>query len=323
VGVERVIGFVAPLGGPEGVVARPMLEAAREGAAGRAEVLAIDDGRDPARAARAVADLAADRRCVGVVGPKNSGSVSAAAPIAAAAGLPLVLPCATNDDLTGVGVVFRLCATDSATAAAAVALVVREGLEPLAVLADDTAYGRGLAAAVRTAASRAGVAVADDPSHRKSGGAVTDGAVRRAGVAVADGSSHRRAGAVFLAMGEVEQAEQMRVLRAAGCEAAFVSAEGGPGAPLPDLAGPAADGAWLLYPGTVTDDRHVYAAEAHDAAHLLATAGADRAAVRAALASGVGFAGRTGAIAFDRRGERIGATVTRYRVRSGAAVPCR
>ena len=296
VGAGRVIGFVAPLGGPEGVVARPMLEAARAGADGRAEIVAVDDGRDPDRAARAVADLAADARCVGVVGPKNSGSVRAAAPVAAAAGLALVLPCATNDGLTadGPGVVFRLCANDSATATAAVALVAGEGLEPLAVVADDTAYGRGLATAVRRAAAWAGLALVD----------TTDGA-----------------GAVFLAMGEVEQAERMRALRDAGCAATFVSAEGGPGAPLPGLAGDAAEGAWLLYPGVATDDGHVYAAEAHDAAHLLATAGADRGAVRRALAQQP-FVGRTGPIAFDAKGERIGATVSRYRVLAGTAIAC-
>jgi branched-chain amino acid transport system substrate-binding protein len=299
VGAERVIGFVAPLGGPEAVVARPMLEAARRGAGSDAEVVAVDDGRDPARAARAVADLAADGRCVGVVGPKNSGSVRAAAPVAAAAGLPLVLPCATNDDVTTLapGLVFRLCATDSATAAAAAALVAEQGLEPLTILVDDTDYGRGLAVAVHTVATRSGVAL------------TARGAV---------------AGSLFLAMGEVEQAERMRALRAAGCRAVLVSAEGGPGAPLPELAGDAADGAWLLYPGAATDDAHVYAAEAHDAAHLLATAGPDRTAVRAALASRRPVAaGRTGPIAFDERGERAGAVVTRYRVRAGAVVPCR
>jgi ABC-type branched-subunit amino acid transport system substrate-binding protein len=212
------------------------------------------------------------------------------------AGLALVLPCATNDDLATPGVVFRLCATDSATAAAAAALVAEEGLAPLAVVADATAYGVGLASAVRAAATGLGVALADDP-----GGA----------------------GAVFLAMGEVEQAEAMRALRAGGCAATFVSAEGGPGAPLPDLAGDAADGAWLLYPGTATDDAHVYAAEAHDAAWLLATAGSDRAAVRRTLARGGPWDGRTGPIAFDATGERTGATVSRYRVTAGTAAACR
>jgi ABC-type branched-subunit amino acid transport system substrate-binding protein len=299
VGAERVIGFVAPLRGPEAVVARPMLDAVRRGAGSGAEVVAIDDGRDPARAARAVADLGADGRCVGVVGPKNSGSVRAAVPLAAAVGLPLVLPCATNDDLTALapGTVFRLSATDAGTATAAVALVAELRLAPLAVVADDTDYGRGVAAAVRTAAARAGVPLSD-------------------GAAIA--------GALFLAMGEVEQAERMRALRAAGCAAVFVSAEGGPGAPLPDLAGDAAEGAWLLYPGVAVDEAHVYVAEAHDGARLLATAGPDRDAVRAALATpGRTIDGRTGPIGFDHRGERVGAAVTRYRVCDGAVVACR
>ena len=150
------IGVVAPFSTEEAIVAGPLLAAVEQvvDASGQpVRVIARDDGRDPSRAAEAVAAILAEPGCIGLVGPKNSGSALAAAPLASAAGLPLVLPCATADELTGEGgVVFRMCAPDQLTATAAIELVIELGVGRLAVLADETAYGQGLARKVRTAA---------------------------------------------------------------------------------------------------------------------------------------------------------------------------
>jgi branched-chain amino acid transport system substrate-binding protein len=286
------IGVVAPFSTDERIVAEPLLAAVEAvvAASGSAvTVVARDDGRDPARAADAVAEIVAMPGCIGIVGPKNSGTALAAAPIAAAAGVPLLLPCATANELTGSdGLVFRLCAPDRATAAAAIELGGELGVDRLAVLADDTAYGQGLAAQVRTAATSVGVALVDD-THR--------------------------AGAVFLAMGEVEQAPLIGELRAGGFAGELISAEGGPDAPIAGLAGPAAEGAWLLYPGVPVEGRSVYAAEAADGARILLAAGdGGPAAIRAGS-----FAGETGRIRFTPTGEREGAVVSRYRVIDGVA----
>lgn len=252
-------------------------------------VVALDDGRVPDRAVAAVESLIATAGCLGVVGPKNSGSAIAAAPIAAAAGLPLVLPCATSDQLTADGgVVFRLCAADRTTAAAAVELAIDLGVATLAVRTDDTEYGRNLAAAVDAAAAKRGLRTRPDEADSD---------------------------AAFLAMGEVEQAALMIDLRASGYRGHFLSAEGGPRAPLPQLAGSAAEGAWLLYPGRPVAGRGVYAAEAADAARvLLAAAEGGLAAIRANVVEG-----ETGTIRFTSSGEREGASVSRYRVVDGAA----
>jgi branched-chain amino acid transport system substrate-binding protein len=304
---------VAPLASGEAVVAVPMLRAVRRGAAleaerhgGPVEVLALDDAREPDLAAELVGRLAADPRAIGVVGPKNSGCARAAIPVARRAGLPLVLPAATADDLCrlGGGWAFRLCATDQATAAAAAALCQRLGVARLAVVADVTAYGTGLAEGVRRAAAAAGIEVT----------AGLDGA-----------------GAVFHAMGEVEQAEAIRAARAARFEGLLLGAEGGPGAALATLAGPAAEGAWQLYAGApAADAATVYAAEAEDAARLLVAAAAaagsgapgppPRHAVRAALAS-IRLDGASGPIAFTAAGERHHATVSLWRIHAGASVP--
>jgi branched-chain amino acid transport system substrate-binding protein len=286
------IGVVAPFSTEEAIVAGPLLAAVEqvvEESGQSVTVIARDDGRDPVRAAEVVAAILAEPGCVGLVGPKNSGSALVAAPLAAAAGLPLVLPCATADELTGErGAVFRLCAPDRLTAAAAVGLAVELGVERLAVLADDTAYGQGLARTVRAAAGEAGLEVAD----------------------TAPGTD-----AAFLAMGEVEQAVLMGELRTGGFAGEFISAEGGPDAPIATLAGTAAEGAWLLYPGVPIEGRSVYTAEAADAARvLLATGFGGPEAIRAGT-----FDGETGRIRFTSSGEREGAVVSRYRVLDGVA----
>jgi ABC-type branched-subunit amino acid transport system substrate-binding protein len=294
------IGVVAPFSSAERVVAGPLLSAVEETVAASGlpiRVVARDDGREPALAADAVAEIVAMAGCIGLVGPKNSGCALAAAPIAAAAGTPLMLPCATADELTvgddyeGDGVVFRLCAPDRLTARAAIDLVGELGIDRLAVLADDTAYGQGLAAKVRAAAT-------STTSVRIE---LTDDA--------------RGAGAAFLAMGEVEQAALMGELRADGFAGELISAEGGPDAPIAKLAGPAAEGAWLLYPGVPVEGRSVYAAEAADGARiLLATGRGGPPAIRSSS-----FDGETGRIRFTSSGEREGAVVSRYRVHNGVA----
>jgi hypothetical protein len=167
--------------------------------------------------------------------------------------------------------VFRLCATDSATSAAAAGLCRRLGIGRLAVIADATAYGIGLAERVGRAALEAGVEVT----------------VGLGGAA-----------AVFHAMGEVEQAEAIRAARAAGFAGALLGAEGGPGAALAALAGPAAEGAWQLSAGTpAASAATVYAAEAEDAAHLLASAVVAAGEAAGARAAAGGAAGARAAAA--------------------------
>jgi uncharacterized membrane protein len=113
----------------------------------------------------------------------------------------------------------------------------------------------------------------------------------------------------------------------------LLGAEGGPGAELPALAGPAAEGAWQLYAGApAAGATTVYAAEAEDAARLLVEAAAtahgsagkappavDRRALRAALAAAE-VDGRSGRVAFTAAGERREAAVSLWRVRGGASV---
>ena len=99
------IGVVAPFSTEEAIVAGPLLDAVKRVVTHPPSPSGSSPATmrvTPSRAARAVAAILAEPGCIGVVGPKNSGSALAAAPLAAAAGLPLVLPCATADELTRV-----------------------------------------------------------------------------------------------------------------------------------------------------------------------------------------------------------------------------
>ena len=295
------LAVMAPFSSPEAVVAGPLLEAARHSAyeAGRAlgvdvEVAAVDDHRDATLARVAFDELLRAGQVDGVIGPKNSGTALAVARSATDARIPLLLPCATADELTSFDTVFRMCATDAHTVRAATRLFVRLGVNRIAVIEDDTPYGRNLATGVRAAATRGGLQVVGDFS---------------------------RADAAFFAMGEVEQADQLRAARSGGFEGITVGAEGGPNAPLPALAGPSAEGHWLLYAGAPAGTGTVYAAEAADAATALVLACAcavDRPARLAALRA-TSFDGRSGRVEFDERGERVGINVSVYRVIEGAA----
>ena len=306
--MELTVAVIAPLTGPESTVAQPMLAAVRAVVhglgpvfGGRIAVRALDDGRDPTRAVELIGHCIDDPDVIGVVGPKNSGSALAVEERACAAGLPLLLPAATADELSGPGTTLRLCAPDRATAQAAVRLATSLACRALWVEADATPYGHRLAAAVRTAAGSAGLTVA---------------------------TSLDAADAAFLAMGEVEQAARLTALRTAGFRGELIGAEGGPGASLAALAGPAADGVWQLYPGVhAPGHRHVYTAESAAATTALVRA-FDLTGDRTEIATWLrrrdreAIASELGPLWFDADGERDGANVTLWRVRDGRMQPC-
>ena len=305
--MELTIAVIGPLGSAERIVAQPMLTAVRAAVhragpvfGGRVAVRELDDGRDPVQALRLVQRCIDDPDVIGVVGPKNSGSALAAQDLACASGLPLLLPAATADHLAGHGTTLRMCAPDAATAAAAARLVTGLHVQQLWVEADDTAYGQRLADAVRVEAERIPVTLA-------------------ASVAAAD--------AAFLAMGEVEQSARIVALRAEGYQGQLIGAEGGPGAPIAELAGPAGEGSWQLYPGThAAGHRHVYTAEAGAAATALLRA-FDVTGDRTEIATWLRRRDREvvscelGPLWFDADGERVGASVSLWQVESGRSLP--
>lgn len=305
--MDLTIAVIGPLDSPEALVARSMLTAVRATVhaagpvfGGRVAVRELDDGRDPELAVRLVERCIDDPDVIGVVGPKNSGSALATRELACSAGLPLLLPAATADALSGPGTSLRMCAPDAATAAAAAQLASGLRARSLWVESDDSAYGQRLAIAVRSAAARRQIPLA---------------------IAV------EGADAAFLAMGEVELAARLKALRTHGYPGAVIGAEGGPGASLAVLAGDVAEGTWQLYPGThAPGHRHVYSAEAAAAATALLRA-FDATGDRTEIATWLHRRDREvvgselGPLWFDPDGERVGASVGLWRIEDGRSVP--
>lgn len=303
--MDLTIAVLGPLAGPEARVARPWVSAVRAAVqrhgptfGGRMGVRTLDDCRDPGRTLTLIGRLIDDPDVVGVVGPKNSGGALAVREFATEAGLPLLLPAATADELAGPGLL-RLCAPDAATARAAAELALDLDVRGLWVEADATPYGSRLATAVRAATAQVGITLTEHIGE---------------------------ADAAFLAMGEVEQARRMGEHRRADFRGHLMGAEGGPGAAIGMLAGDAAEGAWQLYAGTpVPAQTHVYTAEAVAATEALLhayEATMDRTAISAWLRSrdrGT-LPSIFGPLSFDATGQRERARVSVWRIQRGRAV---
>lgn len=117
----------------------------------------LDDGADAGRAAEVAQQLAAQDVDI-VIGHFSSDAAMSAARHYAQAGMALITPAATIDDLTRAqSGVFRLCPPDRALAAGLVRLAADNGWRRLAIDADDSRHGRALAAAIAQAAQAAGL----------------------------------------------------------------------------------------------------------------------------------------------------------------------
>ena len=222
------IGVVAPFSTEEAIVAGPLLAAVEEVVAairsGRSVCSLATTRRDPDARPRSSPSCSPTPGCLGLVGPKNSGSALVAAPLAAAAG-----PAA------GAAVRHGRRADRER----------RTGLPAVRSRPGDRGGGRR----PRRRARRGAAGGARRRHRLRAGprGRRGDAAARSVGFGDAHERRRRRTVA-FLAMGEVEQAVLMRRLRDDGYGGAFLSAEGGPGAPIAALAGDAAEGSLAALP---------------------------------------------------------------------------
>ncbi|MDR7544927.1 MAG: branched-chain amino acid ABC transporter substrate-binding protein [Armatimonadota bacterium] len=334
------IGFAAPLTGDQAVVGVPMarcaemalIDARRAGWLSRRVALeAVDDRADPAWAREVARRFAQDPRVIGVVGHKNSGPSAAAAPVYNAADVVQVTPSATAPDLSrqGYRTFFRLCAHDGRQAlAAARAATQILGARRLAVVHDGTGYGRPLARAFSSAVRAVGADLRG--ALRLVPGA---GAHPR----VVECVRRLRPDLVFCALTEIDSSALVRDLRAAGVGVRVLGTDGGAGSLFPRLAGPAGEGTYHTYAGSVPAGPMgraftracrkwfgappPYGAEVYDAVTVLlaalATVGqADRAAVLAEVKQ-TDRIGVTGRLRFNRYGDRVDPQVTLWRVRQG------
>ena len=106
-----------------------------------------DDLGDPKQAVLVAQKFIDDSSIVVVDGHMFSGATIAAAPKYQAAGLPMISPSATNPDITSLGsYIWRICMTDAVQGKGlANYSVTTLGKKNIAVMYDNSDYGRGLA----------------------------------------------------------------------------------------------------------------------------------------------------------------------------------
>jgi ABC-type branched-subunit amino acid transport system substrate-binding protein len=128
-----------------------------------------DTEREPRLATKGAEDLAGDRDVIGILGPVFSPTVTSAAAVANARGVPLVTPTANANGIAAIGpYVFQANPDYDARgrAMARYAVTVR-GFRTLAVLAPIDAYGKFLAEGFMREAQRLGAAVLANEWYQK------------------------------------------------------------------------------------------------------------------------------------------------------------
>ncbi|HXD23274.1 MAG TPA: ABC transporter substrate-binding protein [Gemmatimonadaceae bacterium] len=121
-----------------------------------------DDGADGSKAAGIAQDFVANQGVVGVIGHVTSGAMVAAAKVYDAGRLPAIATSATTPELTGISPwVFRVITSDSSNGITIAHFASAMGRKRAAILYENDAYGRGLAASFRR--SFAGQIVSNDP----------------------------------------------------------------------------------------------------------------------------------------------------------------
>lgn len=157
--VEPVkIGFFMSITGRDASFGEASLRGARlavdeinavGGVLGRSVDLVVEDNRSLAgESATAAKKLIARDRVVALVGECSSARTLEAAPVAQAAGIPLVAPASTNPKVTQIGdVIFRVCFIDPFQGDVLAAFARRKlGLKRAALLVDSSSpYSVGLA----------------------------------------------------------------------------------------------------------------------------------------------------------------------------------
>ncbi|MBB3063889.1 penicillin-binding protein activator [Limibacillus halophilus] len=154
------IGFLAPLTGSEAAVGQALLQAAQiaflDNAGADLALLVEDTGGNPQGAAAAAQRLL-DQGAGIVVGPLFSASARAAAPVLAAAGVPL-LTFSNDRSIAGQGV-YTLGFDPASEVDRIVEFSSRQGLLRFAAFAPDTPYGRVAVVALQQAATRGPLSV--------------------------------------------------------------------------------------------------------------------------------------------------------------------
>jgi branched-chain amino acid transport system substrate-binding protein len=344
------IGHAGPLTGPLAHIGKDGENGARlaledANAAGltisgqklRFELVSEDDQGDP-RIATTVAQRLTDAGVKGVVGHATSGAAIPASRIYEQAGVPVITPSATSPKLTrqGYRTTFRVIANDLQQGAAMARYATGTlKVKTVAVVDDRSAYGQGLADAFAEAARGLGVEVV---GREFTSDKATDFA------AILTRIKGRAPDALFYGGMDPQAAPLLRQMRQLGMTARFLGGDGACTAEMVKLAGTAlSDAAYCTQAGlpmakmpggAAFNERfkqrfktevQLYAPYSYDAATALtkaiAAAGSAEPENYLPALRKLSFAGITGPIAFDERGDVKEGGVSLYRFEKGAWVP--
>jgi branched-chain amino acid transport system substrate-binding protein len=340
-----LIGFAGPLSGSSAKMGQSQLHAAELALretnahppriAGKRTVfklMPVDD-RGDARTARLMAEYLVRSGVAAVIGHWNTAASLAAAPVYAEATIPQVAPGSTGHQYTanGLPTSFRIVGHDDDGGAMAgdYALRVLEARR-IAVVDDDTLFGRNLAATFVRSLREHGVG----PVAQESVNAKTSdfnqplGRIRTL-----------QPDLVFFGGLGAQAAALARSLRRMHIAAPLMAADGTVGPLFIELAGPDGEGTLGLAPGLAQEkmagwkafekkykalaeeEIEYFAPFAYDAAQVLIAAmresnSTDGAKIAAALHA-IRYNGLTGPIAFDRQGNLVNAGYSMYRLTQG------
>src|SRR5436190_2359874 len=296
--------------------------------------VAEDDQADP-KVGTTVAQKLVDAKVAGVVGHLNSGTSIPASPIYNQAGIPVISGSATNPKLTEQGFKnqFRVVGRDDQQGPA-IASYLAAAKKPklVAVIDDATAYGEGIANEVEKTLKAAKVQVLP---REKGTDKTTDWK------AVLTKLRGRNPDAVFYGGMDATGGPLMKQGKELGLKAVFSFGDGACTDKMKELAGDAAEGLLCSQAGIppqaaskkfLDADKKKFGQEpilpapfTYDAANMLIEAmkkadSSDPAKYLPELQK-ISFAGSTGTIAFDDKGDRKDAEMTIFTMKGGKIEP--
>ena len=296
------------------------------------ELVAEDDKADPKEGTLAAQKLV-DAGVVAVVGHLNSGTSIPASKIYSDASITQISPSATNPRYTeqGFKTTFRVVANDNQQGAVLANYAATEmKAKTIAIIDDRTAYGQGLADVVERVAKEKGLkVVAREFTNDKA----TDFNAILTKVRAAKPDVVMYGGMDATAGPMAKQMKQLGIkaplLAGDGvCSPEFIKLAGDAAGILTcSMAGEAveklAKGADFTakYKAKFNQDVQVYSPYSYDAVYVIADAikragKADRAAITSAMPS-TNYAGVTGTIAFDEKGDIKGGAISMFNVKEG------
>jgi len=339
------IGASAPLTGPQAHIGKDNENGTRmaiEDANARGvsiggkkvhfELLSEDDQTDP-KTATIVAQKLVDAKVNGIIGHLNSGTTIPASRIYSDNGIPQISPSATAVSYTAQGfkTAFRVMANDGQQGKVLGEFASKNlGAKKIAVIADRTAYGQGLADEFAKAAQASGAQIV---AHEYT----TDKAVDF--TAVLTSIKGKQPDLVFFGGMDPQGVPLVKQLKALGLNVKFMMGDGGYTPKLIELAGAAAEGAYASLPGVPLAEMpggkdfsqryeakfkqpiQLYAPYCYDAVNVMIAAmqqaGSAEPAKYLSVLAKISYDGVTAKISFDEKGDLKGGAVTLYQVQQG------